>query len=163
MNFSDTIRASLAVADFVANSMLGDLSEEELMLRPAPEANHVAWQLGHLITSECRLVAAAAPGREFALPEGFAERHATAAAQSDNPADFFTKDEYLTLGRQVRENTLAALSEFSDADADRPVAGKLPPFVKRAGDAFAVIGPHWSAHAGQWAVLRRKLSRPRMF
>ncbi len=74
-----------------------------------------------------------------------------------------SKDEYLTVARQVRENTLAALAEFRDADADRPVSGKLPPFVKRAGDAFAVIGPHWSAHAGQWAVLRRKLSRPRKF
>ncbi len=72
MNFSDTIRATLAVADFVSSSYLDDLTPEELMMRPAPEANHVAWQLGHLITSECRLVAAAAPGREFNLPEGFA-------------------------------------------------------------------------------------------
>jgi hypothetical protein len=63
----------------------------------------------------------------------------------------------------VRENTLRAIEGMSAADADRPVSGKLPPFVKTAGDALAVIGVHWAGHAGQWAVLRRKLGRPRMF
>jgi hypothetical protein len=35
--------------------------------------------------------------------------------------------------------------------------------VKRAGDCFVTVGSHWSAHTGQWVVLRRKLGRPRMF
>jgi hypothetical protein len=70
----------------------------------------------------------------------------------------------LRLAKEVRAGTLQALAKVTDADMDRPVGGqKLPPFIKRAGDALVTIGPHWIGHAGQWVVLRRKLGRPRMF
>jgi hypothetical protein len=109
------------------------------------------------------LVEAAAPGSMPALPEGFAERHRRDGPVSDNAAEFLSKDEYLRLAKQVRDGTLQVLDRFSDDDFDKPVTARVPPFVKYAGDCFATIGPHWSLHAGQWVVLRRKLGRPRMF
>ena len=59
-----------------------------MLKRPAPGANHVAWQLGHLISAETRLVEAAKPGSMPPLPEGFAERHSKDTAASDNPEGF---------------------------------------------------------------------------
>jgi hypothetical protein len=163
MDFAETVRSVLTASDFIVQSYLGDVTDAELLERPAADANHIAWQLGHLISAEARLVGAAAPAFAFELPEGFAERHVTATATSNNPADFLTKDAYLQLSREVRLNTLRALETISDKDADKPVTGRLPPFVTRVGDAFALIGPHWIGHAGQWAVLRRKLGRERKF
>ena len=58
---------------------------------------------------------------------------------------------------------IEALERLSEADLDKPVTGRVPPFVKRAGDCFVTVGSHWSSHTGQWVVLRRKLGRPRMF
>jgi hypothetical protein len=163
MNFKDSIRASLGIADFLAQKYLDDITPREMLERPAPDANHIAWQLGHLISAERRLIEAATPGSMPPLPEGFAERHTKDTAGSDNPADFLSKDEYRQLAAEVRAGTLNVLDQLSEADLDKPVTGRVPPFVKRAGDCFVTVGSHWSSHTGQWVVLRRKLGRPRMF
>ena len=86
MRFHDAIRQQFATADFMVDQYLSDLTDAEIMKRPVPGANHIAWQLGHLISAETRLVEAAAPGSMPALPGGFMERHAKDAATSDNPA-----------------------------------------------------------------------------
>lgn len=163
MNFKDAIRASFNMADFFVQSYLGDITPQELLMRPAPDANHLAWQLGHLIASERHLVEAAVPGSMPKLPEGFAERHTKDFAASDNPADFLVKDDYLRLAAEMRAGTLKVLDQLSEADFDKPVTGRVPPFVKRAGDCFVTVGSHWIMHTGQWVILRRKLGRPRMF
>lgn len=164
MDFKQSIRSSLEAADVIVQALLADITPQELLLRPAPDANHIAWQLGHLIRAEHALVELAAPGTMPALPTGFKERHTNETAKSDDPATFLAKEEYLRLAKEIRAGTLQVLAKVNDADMDRPVGGpKLPPFIKRAGDAFITIGPHWIGHAGQWTVLRRKLGRPRLF
>jgi hypothetical protein len=163
MNAKDAIRASMSIADFMMESYLTDITPDELLVRPAPDANHLAWQLGHLISAERRLVEAAAPGSMPPLPDGFAERHTKDTAASDNRADFLSKDEYLKLAKTIRAGTLKILDSLSDADLDRPVSGRVPPFVKRAGDCFVTVGTHWILHSGQWVILRRKLGRERKF
>jgi hypothetical protein len=163
MNFKDAIHTSLGMSDFLVERYLGDITDQEMLARPAPDANHIAWQLGHLIQSEWHLVDAAVPGSMPALPAGFKERHTKDTAASEKPGDFLTKDEYLRIAKEVRAGTLKVLDSLSDADFDSPISGRVPPFVKKVGEAFVLIGPHWSSHAGQWVVVRRKLGRPRMF
>jgi hypothetical protein len=163
MKFNDAIRTQFKVADFMVDSYLSDLTPAELLARPVPGANHIAWQLGHLISAETRLVEAAAPGSMPALPAGFVERHTKDTAASDNAADFLTKDEYLSLLKTVRAGSLKALDSCSEADLDKPITGRVPPWVKRAGECFVTAAGHWVLHAGQWAVLRRQLGRDRKF
>jgi DinB superfamily len=163
MDFKASICSSLAASDFIVQNYLEDISPEELLMRPVPAANHIAWQLGHLIRSERRLAEAASPGTMPDLPKGFDERHSKEAAASDDPKKFLSKDEYLAIAKDVRKGTLNLLDNLSDDDLDKPVSGPAPPFVKRRGDALVTIGPHWMLHAGQWAILRRKLGRPVMF
>ena len=163
MNFKDAIRSSLNVADFMVQGYLADITPQEMLLRPVPEANHIAWQLGHLIVSERHLVEAAKAGSMPDLPTGFAQRHRRDGTVSDNPSDYLSKDEYLKLAKTTRAATLQVLDQFSQSDLDQPVTARVPPFVKTAGDCFATIGPHWTLHAGQWVVIRRALGRPRMF
>jgi hypothetical protein len=133
-----------------------------LMVRPVPGANHIAWQLGHLISAERFLVEKAVPGRMEALPEGFVDRHKKGTAASDNAVDFLSKDEYQQLAKKVRANTLGIVESLSPADFDKAASGG-PPFVKSVGDAFLFISGHWLMHAGQWAVIRRKIGRPPLF
>jgi hypothetical protein len=163
MNAKEAIRTTMNTADFMVESYLTDIKPEEMLVRSVPGANHLAWQLGHLISAERRLVEAAAPGSMPALPDGFAERHTKDTAASDNAADFVSKDEYLKLAKTIRAATLKALDKISDTDLDRPVTGRFPPFVKSAGDCFVTAGGHWILHAGQWVVLRRHLGRDRKF
>ena len=163
MNFQDAVRSSLSAADFLVARYLDDLTDAEILDRPVPDANHLAWQLGHLIASERHLVEAAVPGSMPELPAGFADAHKKDTAASDNPADFLTKQEYLDLAKSIRAATLKALDNLSPPTLDKPVEGRVPPFVKRVGDCFTLIANHWALHAGQWVILRRKLCRERLF
>src|SRR3954471_942954 len=129
MNAKDAARTTMRTADFMVESYLSDITPPEMLVRPAPGANHLAWQMGHLISAETRLVEAAAPGSMPALPEGFAERHSKETASSNNPQDFLAKDEYLKLAKSTRTSTLRALDGLSEADMDKPVSGRVPPFV----------------------------------
>lgn len=162
MDFKDSIRSSLRIADSLSQRYLDDIRPEEMFVQPVPDANHIAWQLGHVINSERSLVEAAVPNSMPPLPDGFAERHRREGVPSTHPADYLSKEEYLDLARSVRAATLAALDKLDESDFDKPVAGRVPPFIKCVGDCFATIGPHWALHAGQWVVIRRKLGRPRM-
>ncbi|MGD9635037.1 MAG: DinB family protein [Pirellulales bacterium] len=163
MDFKDAVRSQLATADFLVGKYLDDLTDAEILERPVPTANHIAWQLGHLIAAERHLVEAAAPGSMPELPAGFAERHSRAKPVSDEPGNYLKKAEYQQLAKDIRAATLQALDRLTAADFDRPLEGRLPPWVKRVGDAFMTVGGHWVLHAGQWVVLRRKLKREVMF
>ena len=48
MNAKDVIRGLFGMNDFVLNEYLKDMSDTDLLIRPVPGANHIAWQLGHL-------------------------------------------------------------------------------------------------------------------
>ena len=137
MNFNDGVRQQFAVADFFIESYLSDITPAEMLVRPAPGANHVAWQLGHLISAETRFVEAAKPGSMPALPEGFAERHSKDTAASDNPKDFLSKDEYLKLAKTVRAGTSASTRQLERSGSRQAASsGRVPPFVKTAGDCL---------------------------
>lgn len=162
MELKQAIRFSLEAADFVVQSYLKDLTDAELLVRPVPGANHIAWQLGHLIAAESYLADKAAPGKGPALPAGFADKHKKDTAGSDDPKAFLTKEEYLRLYKQVREGTLALVEKLTAEELQRPTE-KTPPMVKTAWQALQFIGAHWAMHAGQWAVTRRKLGRAPLF
>jgi hypothetical protein len=162
MDIKQAIAFNLSSSEYLVHGYLADLAPSDLLVRPVPGANHIAWQLGHLIAAERFLIERGLPGAMDALPEGFAERHKKSTAASDNPADFLSKEEYLALAKQVRANTLRVVEGLAPADFDKPAVGG-PPFVKTVGDALLFISSHWLMHAGQWAVIRRKMGRSPMF
>lgn len=163
MNALGVLRNDLATADMIATSYLNDLSDDELLARPVPAANHIAWQLGHLIVSENAMIGDSCPGSMPALPAGFSEKHMGETASSDNREAFLSKDEYLRLYRQQREATLRALDKLSESELDRPAPERYRSYVETVGGVFAMQAAHWLMHAGQWAVVRRKLGRKPLF
>jgi hypothetical protein len=163
MDTRQAFRSSLALADMIMRRYLADLSDADLLVRPVAGANHIAWQLGHLVASERGLTEGVAPGSMPALPAGFKEKHTKETAGSDDPNAFLTKAEYLALYEDVRKGTLAALERMTDADFDKPAPESLRSMCPTVGDVFTLHGQHWTMHGGQWAVIRRKLGRPPLF
>lgn len=157
------IELCIECADMITKSYLEDLSDADLMVRPVPGANHIAWQLGHLISSEREFTDVACPGIAPPLPEGFAKKHSKETSSSDKPSDFLKKSEYLELYAQQRAATLKALNTLSASDLDKPAPEKYSAYVKNFGDMLSLQGSHWLMHVGQWAVVRRKLGRPPLF
>lgn len=163
MDSRQAILATLEMADFIAKGYLSDLTEAELMARPVPGANHIAWQLGHLINSERDMVEAVCPGTMAPLPAGFKEAHSKETASSDDPSKFLRKDDYLKLHDTVRAGTTKALNSLTDAQFDQPAPESMRSYASTVGHVFTLQGQHWTMHSGQWAVTRRKLGRPPQF
>jgi len=163
MNAREALRVSMDAPTMIVNSYLGDLSDADLLVRPVEGANHIAWQLGHLIASEHKIIEAVCPGSMPPLPEGFAEKYTTETSGSDDAGDFLTKDEYLQLAGEQRVGTLAALEKISDDDLDAPGPEAMREFIPTTAAAFSLQPSHWLMHAGQWAVIRRKLGRSPLF
>ena len=83
----DAIRTSLRSTQHLVTWFLGDLSDADLLVRPVEGANHIAWQMGHLIQAERRMICAELPGAGYPdLPAGFAERHTKETAAVEPPA-----------------------------------------------------------------------------
>jgi hypothetical protein len=162
VNAKDVILATYDSSDRVLTTYLSDLSDADLMVRPAEGSNHLAWQLGHLILSERFLLDTVKPGASPPPPAGFDEAHGRDAAStgSDDPGRFQTKQRYLDLLKAQREATKAVLAGLSDADLDAPSAERLRPMFPTVGGVMLLIGTHVFMHSGQFATVRRKLNKP---
>jgi hypothetical protein len=160
MDSRAAIKATMDMGLMVLNTYVSDLSDTELLRRPAPGCNHLAWQLGHLISSEVSLLNAICPGKAAALPEGFSERHSRDNCASDDSSQFDPTQSYTELFARVRAATLAALSQVSDAELDAPSPDGIRKRFPTAGHVFALIAGHPLMHAGQFAVVRRQLGKP---
>jgi hypothetical protein len=162
MNACKLAEIPLVLTKNVLNGMLGDLSDADLLVRPADGANHIAWQIGHLILAEQRM-GSRLPGAKYPeLPAGFAEKHDRQPTAQNATSGFGTKAQYLELFNKTREATLAALAKLSDADLDQPVSTPVPGITNLGGVVmFFVL--HSLTHGGQFSVVRRKLGKPVLF
>lgn len=162
MTAAEAIVANLKTAQLMFFMLTDDLTDADLLVRPVPGANHLAWQWGHLIATEHRFLAnighAPAP-----LPDGFAEKHKSATAGLDAADAFCTKDMYRTTYAAVRAATIAAAEQTTPEEFDRPNVGPLERIAPTIGALYLLIASHSTMHIGQASVLRRKLGKPVMF
>ncbi len=164
MTGPEAIQATLNSTLGMLPAFLGDLSDADLLARPAPNANHIAWQLGHLIVSEGHLVKEALPNSKYPeLPKGFAEQHSKETAAVEPPKGFYTKAQYLELYTATRQATLAVTAQLSPADLDKPTTGNMAKFAPTVGHLLLMLSNHDLMHAGQFTVVRRKLGKPVLF
>jgi hypothetical protein len=163
MDAKTVIRTVIDNSAMIVNLYLNDLSDQEMLHRPAPDANHIKWQLGHLIQSEHQMLEGCFPGQMPNLPVGFKERYSREHCRSDEADQFDSKDRLLDLYRQQREATLKLLDQVTPEDLDRPGPESMRSYVPTVASAFLMQDVHWTMHAGQWAVIRRQLGRPAIF
>lgn len=160
MNAHDVIRSTLKSSLQTLQLFLADMSDADLLVRPVPGANHLAWQLGHLITSEMQMLEAVSPGASPQLPHGFVEAHSKERASASDSAGFLDKATYLELFVAQRNATLKVLSTLRERDLDRPSPLPFRSWAPNVGDLLNTIGAHLLMHLGQVAVVRRSLEKP---
>ena len=56
MSYKQAVARSTIRMYELARLLVSDLSDADLLVRPVPQANHIAWQLGHLILQECESI-----------------------------------------------------------------------------------------------------------
>lgn len=162
MDAKGVLQQVVEFCDQVTNMYIGDLSDADLFVRSVPGTNHIAWQLGHLISATSHLLSAlghAAP----ALPAGFAEAYSKENAAADDPARFHTKAQYLELMGQMKPAVLAAIAATPDAALDQPGPESMREYAPTVSAVLMLLGTHWLMHAGQYVPIRRKLGKPPLF
>jgi hypothetical protein len=159
MNAKDVIRSSLDGSDMIINAYVGDLEDADLLIRPVPGMNHIAWQLGHLIASERQFVEMVRPGSCPSLPEGFKEAHSRETTKVDDPSKFCSRARYQELWKTQREATRRVLEEVPESEYDRTEPG-FPQFASTVGSLLGMGGMHALMHCGQFVAVRRALNKP---
>lgn len=160
MDSKQVIQDVVATAERICQNYLADLSDADLLVRPVPGANHIAWQLGHLICSEYRIANVITANKMPPLPAGFMEKYTKDTAKLDEAAAFHVKDEYLRLHKEQQKAFLNLLRDIPEGELDRPTPDQLKMLGPKQVNLWIMLGMHWLMHAGQWAVVRRKLGRP---
>lgn len=163
MGIGTHIKHELQLPAFTVQAYLQDLTDDDLMRRPVENANHIAWQLGHLIESEHNLNNMVCPDSMPPLPNGFAAKHAKENAASDDKSAFCTKEEYLKAMEEQRAGTLALLDKLSDEELEKPSPEPIQKFGATVGAVIAGQSAHWMMHAGQWVIVRRQLGKEAIF
>jgi hypothetical protein len=160
MNAKDALLQNIGFGDHIVNAYLADLSDADLLLRPVEGQNHIAWQLGHLISSERRMLESIKSGVSPALPEGFEEAHSRDTTTSDDRSKFLPKQRYLELFQSQRAATRKVIEELSDADLDAPGPERTRKMAPTVGSVLGLLGNHVLMHVGQFVGVRRKLKMP---
>lgn len=158
MNAKDALKLSLTTTQQTLSMYVSDLSDDDLLVRPVPNANHIAWQLGHLIFAEKALLESELPGARYPdLPP------ALDYSSREPGGDFLKKAEYLEWFNRVRDATLANLDRLSDADLERATTGRMAKFAPTVAALLVLVANHTLMHAGQFTVVRRALNKPVLF
>ncbi len=162
MHAKDAILGTYAMGERVMSRYLEDLTDADLLLRPVPGQNHIAWQLGHLILSERGMAEGIKPGSSPALPDGFEAAHGRDedSTHSDDPNRFLKKQQYIDLMTAQRNATKSVLNGLSETDLDAPGPERFRKNAPTVGAVLLLAGMHPLMHVGQFVGVRRKLSKP---
>jgi len=155
MNAIDILKSTYSTSRMVLKSYAGDFTDAELMNRAHESCNHLAWQLGHLISAECMFVDQLSPGNACALPEGFAAQYSR-ETQSDNDASHFLGTaNYMDLMDKIQDATFAALDKTSESELDEDAPEMYRPMFPTKGAIWVLVATHNMMHAGQFVSVRR--------
>jgi len=160
MKALDTIKHTLQASPHVIEKYLEDLSDAEILERPVPLANHIAFQLGHLVLAERLALEELAVKDLPELPKDFSKNHQKDNHLSDNPEEFSSKDIYLALLKVHRQASIKYLENLTEKDLDREGPLSMRSYAPTLGLALNMNGIHSLMHVGQISVLRRKLEKP---
>ena len=160
MQAKDAIRNTLVTGETVLDNYIKDLDDADLLVRPVEGMNHIAWQLGHLLLTERRLVEMIKPGASPPLPEGFEDGHGRQQFAEEDASKYLPRARYQELLKSQREATIQVLDGLSDADLDRADPEHFPPFAPTVGAVMNLVGTHALMHSGQFVAVRRKQGKP---
>jgi hypothetical protein len=147
----------------VLKMTLADFSQDEMLARPVPGANHAAWQLGHLLGSAAHMVNSVAPG---IVPEPLVklgEKYTGKTANVDDPAFYPDKTQLLEAFAQAYGAIAEWVKNLTPEDLARPTPGRMADFAPTVGHLAMMTTGHIMMHVGQMQVIRRKLGKPLLF
>ena len=163
MTAKEVIRQTLDLSTMVISAYINDLDDADLLIRPVPGMNHIAWQLGHLLSVERKFMESIRPGASPPLPEGFETNYGREQSKVDDPSKYYSRAKYQELWNAQHAATLAILESIPEAELDKTDPEKFPEFAPTAGAVLNICATHPLMHCGQFVAVRRLLGKPIVF
>ncbi len=140
-----------------AESLVKDLSPEQMVQQPNGVINHAAWSLGHLAVVSNSL--AKTLGLESTLPEGWGAPFATGGVPSADQSAYPSKDEIVDALKAQHVRVTEAIKNVDPATLAQPHPNeKMRGHFPTVGDyAIFLMTSHEAGHIGQLAAWRRAL------
>jgi hypothetical protein len=162
MNAKDALRQVIEFGHMLTTFYLDGLGDADLLVRSVPGANHIAWQLGHLVAgTRHMLLQLGRPAPD--LPPGFEAAYTPDTASCDDPDKFHSKAEYQSLLAQMKAASLAAVDATPEDQLDASGPEDMREYAPNVAAVLMLLGSHLTMHAGQFVPIRRKLGQPPLF
>ena len=133
MNTTDLTADAIKQSHDLLKMTLADFTDADLLTRPCPGANHAAWQLGHLVVSESRMVNSVTPGAMPEPPAGFIEKFSKETAKLDDPAAFPKKEELFAALDHNHAAAVKWVKGLSPSDLEKPTPEPMRNSPRRPG------------------------------
>jgi DinB superfamily len=161
MHAKDVFKLALSSTQDIMQMYLADLTDTDITTRPVPGANHIAWQVSHLIVGEKYLLEGQLPGAEYPeVPAAILALGNERTGKVDPPEGCLPKAQYVEWLAKMRAITLAAVDKLTDADFDKATTGSMAKFAPTLGALLILTSNHTLMHGGQFTVVRRALNKP---
>jgi len=140
-----------------AETLVKDLSPEQMVEQPNGVINHPAWSLGHLVVSANSL--GSALGLESSLPDGWDKTFATGGEPSSDTSAYPSKDEILSALKEQHARNSEALTNADPESLAKPHPNEnTRKYFPTVGDMVAfLMTAHEMDHLGQIAAWRRAM------
>ena len=125
MNAKEVVKLALTSTHELLKMYVSDLSDADLTVRPVPNANNIAWQLGHLIASE-DMLKPDSPGAVYPeLPPSFKQHYGSDKASATLPGGYRASAHSVDRGIGIVSGVSLTLDE------DGASAGRNDPRIPR--------------------------------
>lgn len=149
---------SLSASQMLLHRYTGDLKGDEFLHRATPNANCVAWTLGHLVLTDRMALKRFGVPDLPPLPDGFEKRFSRDEG-CPQASEFGDVAHLMPLFDAHRNLLIETVKRATPHELDEPVDKPHPMFGNLAEVAnFMAI--HTTMHAGQITITRRSLGRP---
>jgi hypothetical protein len=140
-------------------SRLEPIPVGEWFRMPAEGVSHVAWQVGHIATSQYRLcmdrVRGHRPDDEQLIPQSFIKLFGRGSVAESDAAKYPSPAEIRATFDRVYERVMAELADYPDAELDVATPPPAHPMFNTRFGALIWCGQHEMLHVGQIGLLRR--------
>jgi hypothetical protein len=147
---------AIAMSRRVLETLLGTLSDGQMLHQPTPGGNHALWVMGHLaLTDDYFRVALG--GGDHLVEEAWPELFGAGSAPGPEPSIYPTVDEVKRLFDESRRILLDWFDGLETAAFGQRSPEELRDFAPRVGDVLGSLAFHEALHTGQVTVVRRSL------
>ena len=157
MNKIEFLCERLRVARGWTDGLLEDVEASAWFDMPAGGITHVAWQVGHLSSSQVALIHVRCFGKthDQCVPPGFRDAFGKSSTPVADPTAYPPVADIRATFDRVQREALDLISGMSEADLTQPAGAEPHPLFNTKEGAIATAALHETFHAGQIALLRR--------